>query len=234
MDNNLEEKLRCALSGWDIEYILPIINKLRDECNAKIHKDVFPDLNPCPVCGKQKGYVVARFPYGVFAAGKEEAFYCRCPVCGYQSKLVNKDYYAVSTPAFLRAEAIRAWNASKVVPFFELMETMFGKEYQYACNQEEIHELMEALIRYGKLSARTQRADREVIQSDLVSEMADVIICIYQVMHSRNIPHHELQIEISKKIKRTCLPESVRSAILKLSKRITKATTINVPTVDES
>lgn len=120
------------------------------------------------------------------------------------------------------------------VSFFEICEKQFGVDYQYACNSEEVFELIESLTRYGKLTSRDRRPDRRQDDQSIVSEMADVIICIFQLLHTRRVSPEVLNNVMREKIKRTCLHESVRTAILELSKRITKETHISAPTVADS
>ena len=120
------------------------------------------------------------------------------------------------------------------ITIFDILEDLYGADYQYALNSEEVFELIESLTRYGKLTSRDRRPDRRQDDQSIVSEMADVIICIFQLLHTRRVSPEVLNNVMKEKIQRTCLNESVRTAILELSRKVTKATTIsNVPTADD-
>ena len=120
------------------------------------------------------------------------------------------------------------------VSLFEVLEELYGVEYQYALNAEEVFELIESLTRYGKLTSRDRRNDRRQSDQSIISEMADVIICIYQLLYTRKVSPEVLNNVMREKIKRTCHHESVRTAIAELSKCVSQMTSIaSVPTAED-
>lgn len=122
---------------------------------------------------------------------------------------------------------------SREITIFDILEDLYGVDYQYALNSEEVFELIESLTRYGKLTARNQRPDRRQDNQAIISEMADVIICIYQLLYTRKVSPNVLDTVMKEKIQRTCNNESVRTAIAELSRKVIRMTTISsAPTVD--
>ena len=125
-------------------------------------------------------------------------------------------------------------NENTSTSVFKIAEELYGEDYQYSLNSEEVFELIEALTRYGKLTSRDRRFDRRQESDVIVSEMADVVICIFQLLHTRRISPDVLNHVMKNKLERLCTSESVRTAILGLSRSVDRMTHIvNAPTVED-
>lgn len=230
MKNNLKEDILNTCRGYEREYIMSTLREIVSENSAATLREHYC-MQVCPVCGCEDVHIT-NVMRGI-GTGRQPVIVAKmgfCTRCKHHSHKVFKDSLPDPvTEAIWMKEAVRVWNEEKVVSFFKVCEDTFGADYQYACNSEEIFELIEALTRYGKLTSRDQRPDRRQDNSSIVSEMADVIICIYQLLYTRKVSPNVLDAVIKEKIQRTCNNESVRTAILELSRKITEASLIHAP-----
>ena len=220
--------------GWDKEYVMKVISDIARDNDSDQLRNIF-NMKPCPVCGCKDVHITNIMRGITNGSPVVVAKMGVCTACKYHGqKVYASGLRKPFTEASWTRITVNLWNNTPVTSFFKICEDTFGSDYQYACNSEEVFELMEALTRYGKITARNQRPDRQQSNHDIISEMADVIICIYQLLYTRNVSPEVLNNVMREKINRTCLHESVRTAIASLSRKVTEATTINVPIVDES
>lgn len=234
MRRNLKSDILNVCRGWEAEHIIEVIKEIARENSSSQLRQTF-GMEPCPVCGS-KDVHITNVMQGVTRGNPiVVAKMGFCTACKFHSKKVYAAELRIPyTEASWTQATVNTWNNTSISSFFEICEKQFGVEYQYACNSEEVFELIESLTRYGKLTARDRRPDRRQDDSSIVSEMADVIICIYQLLHTRHVSPEVLNNVMREKIQRTCQHESVRTAILELSKRITKETHISAHTVADS
>jgi hypothetical protein len=194
-------------------------------------------MKPCPKCGSGD-VIITNIMNGVIKknlviVGKMGY----CTSCKFHGKKVYKrDLREPITEAIWMKRAVDEWNNTPVTSLFTACEEIYGIDYQYSLNSEEVCELIAALATYGSSTQRCRRFDRAEGYKDdikIVSEMADVIICIYQLLHTRRISFDVLNNLMQEKVERTCHYESVRTAIAKLSKNVNQMTRIaNVRSVD--
>ena len=226
MTHDLKSEILNTCRGYERDHIMKVINEIASENSSRQMKELY-NMKPCPICGKQEGIVtnvMRRSTDGRMVVAGRMGY---CKNCKYHSrKIMDHELPLTHTDASWTLMAVKAWNDYCNVNMFSVCEELFGEEYQYAMNSEEVFELIESLTRYGKLTARDRRYDRRQDDSSIISEMADVIICIYQLLHTRRVSPEVLNNVMRDKIERTCNNESVRSAIAGLSKRIIGATAI--------
>lgn len=234
MRKSLKDDIIHACAGWEGEHVSKVLRELLIESNTSQIRNMF-NMNPCPRCGSTNVHitdVMQRKNSGEILVVAKMGF---CTACKFHSKKVfAHDLRRPYTEASWTNETVNVWNNTQVTSMFGVCEDTFGEEYQYACNSEEVFELIESLTRYGKLTARDRRSDRKQSDESIVSEMADVIICIYQLLYTRKVSAEVLDKVMLYKVERTCANESVRTAIAELSKRVMEKTTItNVSSVEE-
>ena len=234
MKDNLKDDILNACRGYERDHIMNTLKEIVSENSSQQLREMYK-MNPCPKCGSTEVHITNVMQGVTQGRPKTVAKMGFCTACKFHSKKVySRDMRNPYTEASWTIETVRVWNETKVLPFFAACEELFGEEYQYTCNSEEVLELIEALSRYGKLTARDRRFDRRQTDSSIISEMADVIICIFQLLHTRRVSPDVLNNVMREKINRTCQHESVRTAILGLSRSVDRMTHIvNVPAVED-
>lgn len=73
----------------------------------------------------------------------------------------------------------------------------YGEDIQSVIHMEECAELIQAVSKMRRL--RAMGADEEQAYNNLVEEIADVLICIEQIIELYKIPGHTIQYEIDRK-----------------------------------
>lgn len=232
MTNDLKSEILNACRGYERDHIINTLKEIVCENSPQQLREMY-NMKPCPKCGSTDVYIT-NVMHGVCEGHpKVIAKVGFCTTCRFHSaKVYSRDLKPCYTEASWTIETVRIWNNTRVTSIFSICEELFGKDYQYALNSEEVFELIDALIHYGKTTARDCRFDRRQDDDVIISEMADVIICIFQLLHTRHIPPYVLNAVMGNKLKRLCVTESVRTAILELSNNVIQATSVNVHTVD--
>ena len=232
MSKNLKDDILNACRGFERDHILATLKGILDEQTPQTLRDLF-NMSACPSCGGTEVYITDVM-HGV-SEGRPHIVakmgFCRS--CKFHGpKVYKRDLKNSATDAMWTKKTVQAWNASHFVNIFTIAEELFGEEYQYSLNAEETFELIESLTRYGKLTSRDRRYDRRQESDAIVSEMADVIICIFQLLHTRRISPEVLNSVMKNKLDSLCTHESVRTAIAELSNNVKKASLVNVHIVD--
>ena len=234
MKDNLKDDVLNACRGYERDHIMNTLTEIVRENSSQKMREMY-NMKPCPKCGSTDVHITNVMQGVTQGRPRTIAKMGVCTSCKFHSaKVYSKDLGPHYTEASWTTLTVQVWNSTRATSFFAVCEELFGEEYQYACNDEEVLELIEALTRYGKLTARDRRFDRRQTDSSIISEMADVIICIYQLLHTRRVSAEVLNSVMRDKINRTCMHESVRSAILGLSKCVDQMTrSVSAPTVEE-
>lgn len=234
MNDKLKDEILTLCTGYDATYVSKILAELQCDVVSK-HVVRTPDILICPRCGKPGAYVTDVYN-GVGPTKHKVAMMVFCHTCKFHGpKIMRSDLPNPYNIAAWRWKAIMAWNNISTCNLFDVLDSTFGKKYQMSLFREETAELISALLNMSIAESRLQRGDRDVSTDDVVAEMADTIICIYQWMYSNDIDFGNIDTKIQEKLNKVCQHESVRSAIAKLSKRITERTTItSVHTAEES
>lgn len=222
MSNNLRDKILNTCRGYEREHITRVLQGILDDNNPNVCRDRF-NMKPCPVCGNEKVHITD-IMNGTTPNPRVTGKMGVCTACNFKGPIVHReDKSAGYTNASWTLATINLWNE---INMFTIMDGKYGKQYQYTLFHEETIELIEALFRTCLAETRYHRGDRNISDADIVSEMADVIICIYQWLHSTDISPDNLDIAIKSKLDHLCHNASVHSAAAGLSKKVTDLTTI--------
>jgi len=235
MKENLKDDILNACRRYERDHILTTLKDILRENSSQSMREHF-NMKPCPICGHENVHITNVMKRVEGSNPTVIAKMGFCTNCKFHSQKVYRGNLGPHyTEVSWTIAAVQVWNSTVTTSFFEVCERTFGEDYQYACNNEEVLELIEALVRYGKLTARDRRFDRRQTDTSIVSEMADVIICIYQLLHTRKVSSDVLNNVMREKINRTCQHESVRTAIAELSKCVSQMTSIaHAPSAEDS
>lgn len=237
MSDNLKDNILNACRGFEREHVMEVLREIVREHNPEQLRNLF-NMGPCPVCGSTNVHitnvmqgVTQGHPHVVAKMGF-------CTACKFHSKKVYKrDLREPITEATWTKKTVDMWNATHVTSLFSICEELFGVDYQYSLNSEEVCELIAALSKYGSTTSRCRRFDRANGFKDdeaIISEMADVIICMFQLLHTRRIPFKKLNEQLLEKLTNLSCHESVRTAIVELSNKVTRVTRYtNASTVED-
>lgn len=228
MSKNLRDDILNACRGYERHYIIETLKYILDDNTPKTLRELY-NMKTCPNCGSPEVHITDVMngvcegrPHVIAKMGF-------CTACKFHSKKVYKrELKEPITDAIWTKKTVQVWNNTHTTSVFKITEELYGTPYQFFLNAEEVLELIEALTRYGKLTSRSQRYDRPVDSQSIVSEMADVIICIYQLLHTKRISPDVLNSVIKDKLDRLCAHESVRTAALKLSSNVNQETFVSV------
>lgn len=234
MPRDLRNDVLNVCRGFERDHILSTLQAIIDDNTpATMHNRYH--MNPCPICGNINVHItdiMKGITQGNPRITAKKGF---CTACNYHGPAVKlEDLPTDYTPAVWTKLAVTAWNNATPVSMFKAAEHAFGKDYQFFLVDEESFELIRELSSMGIHTSRDKRHDRTIPLEIILPEMADVIISIYQWLHSKDVPFTDLDKYIQKKVSRLCLTDAVRTAVLELSRNVIKMTTINAPTVDDT
>lgn len=237
MKDNLKDDILNVCRGYERDHIIDVLHEIVTENSAKSLRNLF-NMQPCPSCGSTEVHITNVMQGVTQGRPKTVAKMGFCTACKFYSKKVYKrDLREPITEAIWTKKTVDIWNATHVTSLFSICEELFGVDYQYSLNSEEVCELITALSKYGSTTSRCRRFDRAEKSKDdeaIVSEMADVIICIFQLLYSRRIPFTTLNEQLLEKLTNLSCHESVRTAIVELSNKVTRVTRYtNASTVED-
>lgn len=151
-----------------------------------------------------------------------------------KEEMLNKWTKESFTSAVWDKVVIQRWNLlpRNHINLFDILDNLYGPNYQKDLAAEEVFELIEALTRYGKTLQQSKRNDRHEGFDHVMIEMADVIITIHQLMASYSEPESSLSSRIEAKLTKLKCKESVRSAIRESLRRTTTTVHTNVRIVE--
>lgn len=226
-----------ACSGHDVHVVAKILNELRNKYIAAHIPYVPPEASCCPQCGGMNVQIVESVDRNNRKNGSKGMI---CKDCRLFAARVTKQEMMHSwsegafTPAVWDKIVIQRWNAlpRNHINMFDVLDDLYGTTYQKNIAAEEVFELIEALTRYGKRLQQSRRNDRPEGFNQVMTEMADVIITIHQLMASYNEPESSLSSRIEAKLTKLKCNESVRSAIRESLRRTTTTLHTNVRIVE--
>lgn len=225
----LHDSILNACRGYEREHVLKTLQDILDSNNPDVCRNRF-GMEPCPVCGN-KDVHITNVMRGVtsYTPPSQPRVVSKmgvCIKCNFKGPVIRLEDMPTSyTEASWTMAAVKAWNDVGNLNVFKILDRTYGKQYQYDLFHEETIELIEALFRTCLVETRFQRGDRHITNSDVVSEMADVIILIYQWLHSSGIRTVNLDIAMKAKLDRICSTDAVRTAIAELSRKVMVAAT---------